>query len=144
MAVKKLDSEKMASKWQRNLQNAQQDMEDGVNKVQEAPSAGAVRQQAKMKAKLMAAIDTGKWAQNTRATTLQDYQESMKKIGIPRAIAGASDKLDNTRAAMADLAPQLEAVSREIQAMPQDTEAQRDARAAKTIQLMRKVRRKRT
>lgn len=137
------DATKIAAKWRARMQASSQDMADGVNAVTTAPGQMAKAKQDTMKARLIAAIDSGKWAANVSAVPLSEWQDAMIKKGVPRAQEGASQAEPKVQQFMAELLPFTESVKRQIAAMPNATEADRRARMNKAFDLMKTFKRTR-
>jgi hypothetical protein len=92
-----------AAKWANRLSNSTAEITRGVDSVTEAPSARAVKKQAKLIANWNAAINNGKWAQKLGAVTLEDWRSAMKNKGISRIATGANE----ATAKMADFGTKL-------------------------------------
>lgn len=75
-------------KHNRRTKAALPDMRAGVERVTEAPGRKAAAQQVKMRAKLMEAIDSGKWARRVGAVSLDDWKADMIEKGVNRVPAG--------------------------------------------------------
>jgi hypothetical protein len=78
----------------------------------------AVAQQAKMEANWLAAVQSGKWAQNTGRVTLQEWKTAMTQVGIPRIRAGAEKAMPKLQAYYTKVFPLMQALEDEIAAMP--------------------------
>jgi len=92
----RISPEDRAEKLARNLKNALDDIRKGVDRVSEAPGKKAAAKKDKMRANLMAAIDSGKWEQNVASYPLEDWKEDMKTKGInniPTGIDRAKNKI---------------------------------------------------
>jgi hypothetical protein len=143
MAANRRNAQQAAAKWRRRMQESQQEMRDGVQALNEAPSRGAVRQKDRMKAAFIQSVDNGTWQRNTEAVTLQDYQTAMTQYGIARAIEGAGNKEEKTREAFAELYTYEDRVLAEINRMPNATAADRKARMNKWFDEMAKFKEQR-
>lgn len=131
-----LDPTKVANKWQTNLSNATTSITDGVNAVQVAPGQAAAAAQATMRARLLAAIDSGKWAANVSAVPLQSWKNSMITVGIPRIADGASKGKPKMQAFLASFLPYVANVQQQVRAMPNATQADREARMLQNARLL--------
>lgn len=76
-------------RWKDHLSSATQQITDGVNAVDQAPTALAAAKQAKMRAGIIEAIDSGRWAAALKAVTLDEWKTRMVNVGIPRIAQGA-------------------------------------------------------
>lgn len=135
------DPMKVGKKWSDRLSAATQDMIDGVNAVTVAPSQLAVAHEDTFRQRLMEAINSGKWRDNLSAVTLQSWKTDMTTRGIPRAVEAARTALPATVAFLQQFLPFAAQVSDEIRAMPNATEADRNARMLANVARMRTFRR---
>lgn len=133
----------IAKKWSQRLQSASQEMADGVNAVTVAPGVQAAKKKETMKARLLEAINNGKWERNVAAVPLGDWQQDMISRGIPRAMQGAAEAEPKMQAFMDELLPYVENCQRQIEAMPNATDADRKARMMKMFDLMKGFKRNR-
>lgn len=75
-------------KWSTNLTNSTQYIKNGVARVQQAPSQGAIAAKDRMKANLNAAIDSGAWERGLSKVSLSDWQTAMTTKGIANLAGG--------------------------------------------------------
>lgn len=121
-AVRKTPQE-ATEKWVRNLGQAGPEIEAGVKRVQTAPGQLAAQQQQKYLAGVQEKV--AKWANNVRRVSLQEWQDSMLKLGVPRVAQGAQEKRGKMEAFQAEFFPYLDRVLAEAARMPTTTKAQR-------------------
>ena len=131
-----LNAQTIANKWLANLQNAQQTMTQGVQAVTVAPGVAAAAQAPLMQARIVAAIQSGKWARNVAAVSLSQWQQAMIQTGIPRVTQGAQDKLPKVQAFLTKFLPFVANVKSQIAAMPNTTNQDKINRMIKNMQLM--------
>lgn len=122
------DPRKVAAKWATNLANSTENMKDGAEDVRESPTEAAAKKQDKYLAGVQKAVQSGKWAANLRAVSKQDWIDAYVAKAIPRIAAGAT----MAESTMADyqtmwLAHEEEG-KRKVDAMPNNTPQERDAR----------------
>lgn len=79
------------TRWKDNLSAATQQITNGVNAVEQSPTALAAAKQAKMRAGIIEAIDSGKWAAALKAVSLEQWKTKMLNVGIPRIAQGADN-----------------------------------------------------
>lgn len=96
----------IAAAWAAGLQRSGDKITAGVQSTTVAPGQAAARQKQVWLANTQAAAD--KWAKNTAAVTLQDWQEAMTSKGIPRIAAGATAAVPRFAAFMGNLLPHIE------------------------------------
>lgn len=114
-----LDPTTATAKWVTNLSNATQHITDGVNAVTVAPGQAAARQQQTWLARIQASAQ--KWATNVSAVTLQEWQQSMINVGIPRIASGAQAKQGKYQAFAQKFFPYLQTGVNQVKAMPKVT-----------------------
>jgi len=117
----KLTPEEFADKHNRRLKAALADMEAGIKKVTEAPTAKAAAKQEKMKQRLLARIDDGTWANRLKAVSLEEWKEKTVSKGIPRVSAGIDAAREKVTKFAEQLLPHIDAGVSEIQKMPDIT-----------------------
>lgn len=137
-----LSPDKVASKWNRNLKNAIQDLRDGVDAVTEAPSARAIARKEKMRANILAAIDDGRWEAGLAGYTLAQWKQDMKTKAADRIPSGADAGQSKMRDYMAVALPHIEAGLSKIASMPDLTLADSKARVAAWIDHMHELKKR--
>lgn len=139
----KLSAEQFADKHASRLQAASADIERGVNAVTEAPGIKAAAAKDKMKANLIAAIDNGKWEQNVKAVSVEEWRRKMINKGIPAISTGIIEARDKVVAFANQLLPAVDAAQAKVKAMPSTTLQQNIARATTMMLEMAKFKFKR-
>ncbi len=84
----KVTAEEYAEKWGRRLKGSTEDIRRGVDKVTIAPGVQAAKQAQKMLAKLTDAVNSGMWANQVSAVSLDDWKLAFNLKGINRIAAG--------------------------------------------------------
>lgn len=125
----KLTSQQFADKLIRRQSGSLEDMKLGIEQVTEAPSKKAVAKQAKMKANLMQAIDSGKWAKNLGAVTLEEWKDKMLNVGLSRVQGGIEASRSKIEQFASKFLPFLDQVRAKVNQMPDTTLEERIARA---------------
>jgi hypothetical protein len=116
--MSKLTAKETQEKHARRLKGAIEDMRTGIEKVTSSPTAAAANKQDKMKAKIVAAIDSGKWANGLRSVSLEEWKEKITTKGLPRiatGIDGASGKVEKF---YTQLLPHIDRVQADVKKMP--------------------------
>lgn len=127
----------VADKWQRNLGNAQTEMQAGVQRVTQAPGIAAAAKKQKWVMALQDSATQDKWERNVRAVSLGSWQQSMLDLGIARAAQGATQKKPKFEAAMTSLLPFIDSVRSTVRNMPDNTPQDREQRALAMMRGMR-------
>lgn len=141
MAVK-VSPQTFADRWTQGLSQAGQKISDGIDSVTIAPSSLAVKNQAKMRANVLASIDNGKWAAGLSKVSLSDWQTAMKTKGVPRIATGAQAANAKMAAFAAKLIPYQNTLQATVKAMPNMTLQDNIARATAWITGMSKFQNK--
>jgi hypothetical protein len=81
--------DEIASRWNATLKASTDKIRQGVAKVDAAPSAKAIANKDVLKARLLEAIEKGRWERQLGKVTLDDYKRLMTDVGIPRIASGA-------------------------------------------------------
>lgn len=115
----RLDPNAATSKWVNNLSNATSSITAGVNAVTESPGVAAARQVQTWLARIQQSAQ--KWQKNVGAVTLQEWQQAMINIGIPRIAQGAQQKQEKYLAFAAKFFPYLAQGQAQVKAMPKVT-----------------------
>ena len=135
MAMKNANA--VAQKWRDRLQNASEEMKAGVQSVTQAPGQLAAQKADVMKARLMDALNSGKWQRKVSAVSLADWQQAMLNVGIPRVATGAAEKVAKVEKFMTKFLPFVDNVKKQIAAMPNATDQDRKNRMLKNFDLMK-------
>ena len=80
----KLTPREAQEKHARRLKGATEDIRRGVQKVTEAPGVKAAAKEEKMRANLLAALDSGKWKNRVAAVPLEEWKDKMLNKGVGR------------------------------------------------------------
>lgn len=110
--------EEFAEKWSRRTAGAVTDMRTGVEKVTESPTAKAAAKADKMLAKVTAAVQEGRWANNLKKVTLEEWKEKMLTKGVGRVAQGVEGAREKSRAFAEQLLPAVDAAVSEVKRMP--------------------------
>lgn len=106
-------------KWVTNLSGAGERMKAGALALQKSPGASAAEAADKWLAKVTAAKD--KFARNSRAVTLQQWQDAYTGTGISRVAQGAQQKKNKVLDFQTQFQAYLKTGSAQIDAMPTNT-----------------------
>lgn len=117
MALKTTPAE-YAEKWGRNLTNARPDIERGVNRVTEAPGQKAAASVAKMRANILEAIDSGRWAAGVASVSLEDWKTKTLEKGLARLDSGVNAALGKVQEIATQNLANIESVKNEVDRMP--------------------------
>jgi len=138
----KLTPEQFAEKHNRRTKAALEDMRAGVAAVSEAPTVKAAAKQEKMRARIVEAIDSGKWASGLKRVSLEDWKSKMLELGVNRVAAGLDANKDKVQAFASELLPHIESGQKEIEKLPDVTLDDSINRMTTFIRHMAKFKRK--
>lgn len=119
--------QQVTSKWVERLGASTTAIQQGVQRVQEAPGVAAARKFDKWQAGIQAAGQ--KWRERVAGVSLAEWQQSMLQVGIPRVAAGAQAKQHKFEKFMAAFLPYLQSGVEKVRSMPDTTYEQRKQRA---------------
>jgi len=108
-------------KHARRTTAASEDMVAGIERVSEAPGKKAASKQDKMKSKLVAAIDSGKWARRVGGVSLEDWKRDMLEKGVGRVSSGIERASGKIEAFAAELIAHQNAGLAKLEGMPSVT-----------------------
>lgn len=128
-----------AAKWASKLGQAGPDYEAGIDSVTQNPAQLAIAKQATMRARILAAIDSGQWARALGATTLEFWRSQAKNVGSSRLVAGAAKGQQKMARYFAAAGAKYQAIRDTVRAMPNGTDAERTARWQKAVQMMKEL-----
>jgi hypothetical protein len=97
--------DQIAADWAAGLASKTDKMARGAAAVTVAPGQAAARQKNVYVANVQASAD--KWAANTQAVSLPEWQQSFVNKGIPRIASGAQAAQPKFAQAMASLLPHI-------------------------------------
>lgn len=105
------------SRWVTNLSGAGTRISAGVDAVSRAPGLAAADKFQKWVAAMQDPNVQAKWRNNVAAVSLSQWQDLMKKVGVPRIAAGAQAKQSKYLAFAEQFYPFLARGVQQIQSM---------------------------
>ena len=114
----KVDEKEFAEKWARRLKGATEDIRRGVEKLDKNPAELAIKKKEKLKARLIEAIDSGRWERALGKVTLEDWKKAMINKGIGRISAGVDEATPKMEEFGRALLSHVEAGQKAIEGMP--------------------------
>lgn len=130
-----MTAQQFADKWASNTGASGIPFANGVNAVTSSPMEAAASNPQKYLNGIQAAVNSGKWAANLRATSLSDWKKAMLEKGAARISAGATAAKPKMLAFAQQFFPVLAQNVATVRAMPSDTKEQRIQRAVAMMQL---------
>ena len=103
MARIKMTAEEFADKQASRLKNAVPEIQKGIERVTESPTAKAAARQDKMLTNLTNAVQSGRWASRLKAVTLDEWKQKALSKGVGRIATG----IDQARPKVVEFAGQL-------------------------------------
>ncbi len=116
--MSKLTAKEAQEKHATRLKASIEDMRQGIERVTASPTAAAANKQDKMKAKINAAIDSGKWAAGLKAVSLEEWKEKVTTKGLPRVAAGIDASAVKVEKFYTQLLPHIDSEVAKIKSMP--------------------------
>lgn len=114
----KLTAAEFQEKHARRLKGATTDIRRGIERVSVSPTQQAAKKIDKMKAHLIAAIDSGKVKRNLEAVTLEDWKSKALNVGVDRISSGIDASASKVTAFAEKLLPAVDAAASKVRAMP--------------------------
>ncbi len=133
----RVNAQQWLEKWGRRLSAAGPDIASGVDRVKQAPGEKAAAAQDLMLQRLTEAITSGVWARNTAAVSLESWQTSMKKKGIPRIAQGVAGAQANKQGSITALLAAVDTAAAAAHALPKGDIEASIARAAAFMRSMK-------
>lgn len=131
------DAATVFAKWKANATNAADAYVAGVQTTDKDIVALAIAGIPRMRANVLKAIDDGRVANGLRKIGTQGIKDAVAqkgKVAFTNGVDGAQAKFEQS---FAPLLTYIDGVKRQIAGMPNVTDADRDARMLKNVQLMR-------
>jgi len=107
-----------AAYWRDNLKARTSRIRTSVQRLTENPMEKAASKKDKMKAKLIEALDQGKWEAGLRRRTLEQWKERFLTKGIANISTGADAAVRDMEEFFAELFPYQENLLSKIKSMP--------------------------
>ena len=131
----------VTAKWLSRLQQAQQEMTAGVNRVTVAPGQAAAAKRQKWINALQDPATQDKWARNVASVSLSQWQQAMNDYGIARVAQGAQAKQQKFEAIMSSLLTYIDQGVNQVKQMDDSNYAAREQRALAMMRWMRNYKR---
>lgn len=130
-------AQEVATKWAQRAGAAAQDYVSGAERTDKDPTALAIAALPRMRAQVLAAIDSGKVAAGLRRAGKAGWLDGIRSKGASNYSSGVSAAQSKVEAAFSSLLQFEAAGQSRLATMPANTDAERDARALFWIQYMR-------
>jgi hypothetical protein len=137
----KVTPEQFADKLIRRLSGATADIQQGVQRVTESPTAKAAQKQDKMLNNLTEAVRSGKWANRLKAVSTEEWKDKMVNVGVPRIASGVEAARGKIETFARELLAYQESLQRKVQSMPDLTLEQNIARMTEWVKGMSQFKR---
>ena len=136
-----VDANRMLRRYLSGVQNAPDRYVEGMQAPRRDPQQAALAAEGKWASNTQQAIQDRRFGAGVRSADFRAGVQAAISDGGQAYVSGVSRREQKVSTAFGRLAPLLDGVSRQVQAMPQDTEQQRDQRALAAIRMMRQVKR---
>lgn len=137
MAVK--SPERWLDKQLARVRVAADDYKAGVEAVTINPAELALAANAKRIKRLQDSIAAKTWEKRMAKVSLDDWKKKALALGADRFIPGVEANVDKIEAFIRGFQPKLEGLTSSVKAMPDTTDAERDARVLAMIRGLRKL-----
>lgn len=141
--MRMLNPAKIADKYVAGMQGASTAYKDGVNAVSVAPGQSAVLQKDKLIRNFMDSVNSGRWAANTAGVPLDQWKNLASTKGANNLAGGAIAAKSKVQAYWNVAAPEYQNGLAQLEAMPNSTPADADARMLFWANFMRQWKQRR-
>lgn len=135
-----IDAAAAAAKWSRNASAASQDYVDGAERTDVDPTQRAIANKGRALAGYQDAINSGRWESALRAAGKSGWLEGIRTKGASNYTTGVQQAEAKVASAFGPLFNHIGNLQRTVQAMPSNTDAEREARMLTFIRGMRQYR----
>lgn len=135
------DASTVASKWVQRTSAASSDYAEGVARTDVDPTQRAIANQARMRQRVIEAIDSGKWAQALQRVGKAGWQQAVASKGVQNFSTGVAAAESKVAAAFGPLLAFEKSLQATVQAMPANTDADRNNRMLAWVNGMRQYQR---
>lgn len=134
-----INPQTIADRYVAGMQGASTKYKAGVAAVSEAPTAKAARNLGKAQRNYNAAIESGKTAARLNAVSLEQWKALASTKGANNLAGGASAAKSKVAAYWTAVGPAFASLQAQIDAMPNETEQDREQRALAWMRGMRDI-----
>jgi hypothetical protein len=134
-----IDPAKVLTKYVSRTQAAGQDWVDGIQNSTVDTVANMVKSNAKWKSKMQAAINNDTWVKRVSKLSTSDIKAMVAKVGAGAYTSGISNRQDKIGKAFARVMPLIDQVATTVRAMPDVTDADREARMIANVRGLRQI-----
>ena len=138
----KVTAREATRRWSENLRRNKASIEAGVKAVDRSPTEAAAEKSDKYRDGVIRAVDSGRYQEGLRRVTKEAWIDSVIKKGLPRLEIGVTQAEGKMERFLGELLPYQEQLSRDIKAMPNNTEGDRDQRMLEAVKRMRAFKRR--
>lgn len=131
------DAQSYADKWVTRTSAASQDYAQGVAQTDKDPTALAIAAQPRLLNNFTQSVQSGRWANRLRASGKAGWQAAVAAKGVSNFQTGVGAARDKVAAAAGPLLAFEANLQRQVQGMPNVTDADREARALAWMRGMR-------
>lgn len=134
-----IDPNKVTQKYVARTQAAGQDWLEGIQNTTVDIVAAAIKANAKWKSKMQAAIQNDTWAKRMGKVTTADIKAMVAKVGAGAYTSGIANRQDKVLKAFQRVMPMIDQVATAVRAMPDVTDADREARMIANVRGLRAI-----
>jgi hypothetical protein len=131
------DAQTVAAKWAQRTSAASQDYVDGVRQTDKDPTSLAIQAIPRMRSRVLEAIDSGKVAAGLRRVGKAGWIAAVEAKGAANFSSGVSAAEGKVATAFGPLLAFESNLQRQVQGMPANTDAEREARMLAWVRGMR-------
>jgi len=131
------DATTVVAKWQQRASAAQQDYAAGVQNTASDPTALAIQAGPRYLQRVTESFNNGKWANGLRRVGKSGWQAAVASKGVNNYVTGINAATDKATQAFTRLLSFETSLQSQVLSMPNNTDADREARMLAWVRGMR-------
>lgn len=126
-----------ANNYEKGMNNAQEKYKQGIGRVVDNPMAKAAQKKDKAVANYTRSAD--RMAAKLLATPMERWKNNATTTGAERLVSGAKKARPKLQAYISEYGPQIQALRDRVDAMPSDSDADKEQRMLEWTRGMRQI-----
>jgi len=132
-------AERWKKRWHEKATAAVEDFREGVLAPERNPIEEALKKYEKWKSNLLAAIKEDRWKKTMAKIPMEEWQTFASTIGADRYSGGIEAKKEKQANFVDKWRPHLEAIQKDVRALPDVTDLEREKRMLENLRRLKKA-----